>query len=283
MFLRIINNRPCNVPRDNFVMIWRNTKRVDLTGLSKQRYARYAVLWILWLLLGGVTRHCVAANLTIKEVIVSATSSSFPKLQCLRASELVAHLTFRHLGDIRPGVSPHSVTLTVYCGSKWQVGGAAPVLGCNYDAGVLAADGTAVVISRWRQRGTGRGRQSDNGDRLLIRSVTKGGGDLTNKECVRWQQKDKQNFSYVPVMVSMFAHKKHLTWCLNHFGNPAWDVYRCWIYMALLSTVHFKQTHQTWPCLILFSVRDLLQGNVFFFLFLRFQQRIIAKQSAGYK
>lgn len=205
---------------------------------------------------------------------------------CERARKLVAHLPFRHLGEIRPGVSPPSLLrFTVAATDKW---GVIITLGCNYDARVLAADGTVVVICQWRQRGMGRGRKSDNGDRLLIRSVTKGGGDLTNKECLRWQQRTTE-FQLCPSEgVYVCEHKTpcHDSWphlLLNHFRNPALDVYCCWMYMALLSAVHFKQKHQTWPHLILLSMRDLVQGNVFFFLFLCFQQRIITKQFAGYK
>lgn len=92
---------------------------------------------------------CVTANLTLREVVLSAISSSFPRLQddeCARgaAPHFSTTLAFRHLRDIHPGVSPRSlswfiVALTDKRAVRLSVRGVIMAVG-------LAADGIAVIV-----------------------------------------------------------------------------------------------------------------------------------------
>lgn len=95
---------------------------------------------------------CVPADLTFQEVVVSVISCSFPRLQgheCARgaAPHFTTTLAFRHLGDIRPGVSPRSlsrftVAVTDRRAARLAVRGVIMAVG-------LAADGIAVIVCLW--------------------------------------------------------------------------------------------------------------------------------------
>lgn len=94
-----------------------------------------------------------------QEVIESAASSGLPRLQGREwargmAPHFTTTLAFRHLWDIRPGVSLRSLSRFIV--AVTDRGAVAPLVkGSNYDRGFgsLAADGVTVIVCLQWHRG----------------------------------------------------------------------------------------------------------------------------------
>lgn len=136
---------------------------------------------------------CVTAKLTFQEVILSVISSSSPRLQdhecaCGAAPHFTTTLASRHLRDIRPGVSPRSlswfiVALTDKRAVRLSVRGVIMAVG-------LAADGIAVIVYSDTQSEREREKKGENRDSLSAK-LTRGEEEESwqTKGCLRWQRR----------------------------------------------------------------------------------------------